>query len=355
MKSGKWMIYGANGYTGELIARQAVKDGLTPVLAGRNKEAVEKLAAELGLESRVFALDHAGVVADSLDGMELVLHCAGPFLLTSKQMVEGCLTACAHYLDITGEIGVFERIHSPKMSERAAEKGIVLCPGVGFDVIPTDCTAHKLKELMPDAVELALGFHSKSGMSPGTTKTMIHGLSKGSAERRDGKIVTFPMGSKKRMIDFGRGARSATAIPWGDVSTAYHTTKIPTISTWIPMPEKNIRNARVMSFFGPVLGTKPVQKQLLKWVDKKVSGPDEQTRSTSPSFVWGEAKAADGRTKTVRLQTANGYDLTVYGSLEMVRRILGRDLPSGSFTPAGLFGSGLVEALPGSGAFEVEE
>ncbi|TFE01472.1 saccharopine dehydrogenase family protein [Jeotgalibacillus salarius] len=351
----KWMIYGANGYTGELIARQAVKDGMTPVLAGRNEEAIRKLAGELGLELSVFSLDDPGTVAEKLEGMELVLHCAGPFSKTSRQMVEGCLAAGAHYLDITGEIGVFEIIHNPDMSKRAADKGIVLCPGVGFDVIPTDCTAHKLKELMPNAVELSLAFSFLAGMSPGTTKTMIEGLSGGSAERKDGKIISFPMGSKKRTMDFGKGQQTVTAIPWGDVSTAYYTTKIPNITTWIPLPERQIRGARVMSLFAPVLGTKPVQKQLLKWVDRSVKGPDERARENAPSYITGEAKAADGRTITVRLKTTNAYTLTALGSLEVVRRMLGRDLPSGSFTPAGLFGSGLVESLEGSGTFEIVE
>lgn len=350
-----WMIYGANGYTGELIARQAVLDGMTPVLAGRNEEAIKRLAGELGLESRVFSLDDPGTVAQNLEGLEIVLHCAGPFSKTSRQMIEGCLTSGTHYLDITGEIGVFEMIHAPEMSKRAADKGIVLCPGVGFDVIPTDCTAHKLKELMPNAVSLSLGFSFLAGMSPGTTKTMIEGLSGGSAERKDGKIVPFPMGTKKRTLDFGKGQQPVTAIPWGDVSTAYYTTKIPNITTWIPLSERQIRGARVMSLFAPVLGTKPVQKQLLKWVDRSVKGPDERARENAPSYIVGEAKAEDGRTVTVRIKTTNAYTLTALGSLEVVRRMLGRDLPSGSFTPAGLFGSGLVESLEGSGEFEVVE
>ena len=51
-----WMIYGANGYTGELIAREAVSRGLKPVLAGRTAAKVEPLAASLGLQARVFDL-----------------------------------------------------------------------------------------------------------------------------------------------------------------------------------------------------------------------------------------------------------------------------------------------------------
>src|SRR5436305_15188118 len=108
-----WMIYGANGYTGELAAREAVARGLRPVLAGRNARAVAELALELGLDSRAFALDDPAAAAHGVAGMAAVLHCAGPFVRTSRPMVDACLAAGAHYLDITGEIAVFTAILSP--------------------------------------------------------------------------------------------------------------------------------------------------------------------------------------------------------------------------------------------------
>ncbi|HEY1078348.1 MAG TPA: saccharopine dehydrogenase NADP-binding domain-containing protein, partial [Fontimonas sp.] len=159
-----WMVYGANGYTGELIAREAVKRGLKPILAGRRRESIEALARELGLKAKVFGLDDAVELARQLKGCSLVLHCAGPFSATAAPMMEACLAAGAHYLDITGEIGVFE--HAQSLNSRASKARVVLCPGVGFDVIPTDCIAAALKQALPDATDLALGFDSRTGMSP---------------------------------------------------------------------------------------------------------------------------------------------------------------------------------------------
>ncbi|KIL53062.1 saccharopine dehydrogenase family protein [Jeotgalibacillus campisalis] len=350
-----WMIYGASGYTGELIARLAVENGYTPILAGRSKEKFNSLAQELNLETSVYSLDDPKMIKEHLAGIDLVLHCAGPFRSTSSPMIEGCLLSNTHYLDITGEVDVFEHTHAKKQAGRAEKAGVILCSGVGFDVIPTDCTALKLKELVPDATHLSLGFDSDSGISPGTFKTMVHGLSSGSLERKNTEINAFPIGKKKRTIDFGRGKRTATAIPWGDVSTAFHTTGIPNISTWIPMPASTIRAARFMSFFGPVLGTAPIQKALLHLVDIKVSGPDESSRDTSPAYIWGEARNDAGEQYTVRIQTPNVYSLTAAGALEVTVRILDQANPSGgSFTPAGMFGSKLIEELPGCGRFEVE-
>src|ERR1044072_7006448 len=150
-----WLLYGANGYTGELIAREAVARGLRPTLAGRSRHKVEQLAAELGCQSAVFSLDDHTSLVRALDGMTVALHCAGPFSATARPMMQACLATHVHYLDITGEIEVFEPAQS--VHEKAQRAGSLLCPGVGFDVVPTDCVALKLHQALPDATHLALG------------------------------------------------------------------------------------------------------------------------------------------------------------------------------------------------------
>ena len=272
----QWMIYGANGYTGELIARQAVEQGLRPVLAGRNEETISELARELKLDYRVFGLGESGAVARHLDDMELVLHCAGPFSATSAPMIEACLLAKAHYLDITGEISVFE--HAQAQHVRAKQAGIVVCPGVGFDVIPTDCVAAKLKQAMPDATHLALGFDSRSGFSPGTAKTSVEGMAQGGKIRHAGQIQTVPLGYKVRLIDFGAGNKQAVTIPWGDVSTAFYTTKIPNIEVYIPAPPKLIAGMKRANLIKPLLGLSWVQKLIKSRIEKNVKGPDAAQR-----------------------------------------------------------------------------
>ncbi|WP_234775726.1 saccharopine dehydrogenase family protein, partial [Paraburkholderia tropica] len=246
-----WMIYGANGYTGELIAREAARRGLKPVLAGRRRKSVEELARTLGLEARAFSLDDVAALTGQIKGYSLVLNCAGPFSATAAPMMEACLRAGAHYLDITGEIAVFE--HAQSLNVRARDAGVVLCPGVGFDVIPTDCVAAALKTALPDATHLALGFDSRSGFSPGTARTSVEGLAQGGKVRRDGKIVTVPLAYKVRRIDFGDGEKDAMTIPWGDVSTAWHTTGIPDIEVFIPGSLRMIANARRANYIRPLL------------------------------------------------------------------------------------------------------
>lgn len=348
-----WMIYGANGYTGELIAREAKRRGMRPILAGRSVKPVETLAQELDLPSRVFSLDDEAGVTAALEKVGLVLHCAGPFSATSAPMLEGCLKAGAHYLDITGEIDVFQ--HAREQHQRACDAGVVVCPGVGFDVIPTDCVAACLKDLMADAHSLSLGFDTASGLSHGTAMTTVEFIAKGGRARRNGTVVTVPMAEKVRRIDFGAGEKTAMTIPWGDVATAFETTGIPNIDVYVPVPAAFVPIARFGNLMRPLLATRLAQWLMKKAVHHLVTGPDEDARANLDTAVWGEARDQEGRTVSVRIRTANGYALTVTGSLKVVEHLIGGEAAAGYWTPARLMGAGLVESLPGSGTFQVEE
>lgn len=346
------MIYGANGYTGELIAREAKKRGLAPVLAGRNEQAVKALADELGFQYRAFSLDNPKNVAEQLKDVDVVIHCAGPFSATSSQMIEACLASATHYTDISGEMDVFEYAHSADINSRAIQAGIVVCPGVGFDVIPTDCVAAKLKQVMPDATHLSLGFSSKSSLSPGTAKTSIEGLGTGTRVRINGTIQSTSLRTRK--VDFGEGEIQTAAIGWGDVSTAYHTTGIPNIDVYIPAPDAVLKKLKMADRLKWLFRLKFVQNFMKKQVDKTVKGPNEEKRAKHNTLVWGEAHNANGDMKVARVTTANGYDVTVYGSLAVCEYLeKNAQEQKGSYTPSLLMGTSLVESLPGSGQIVV--
>ena len=102
-----WMIYGANGFTGRLIAAEAKRQGLAPVLPGRSSGSVEALTHELSLPSRVFDLSDRAAARAALADVAVVANCAGPFSATSQRMIDACLATRTHYVDITGEIAVF--------------------------------------------------------------------------------------------------------------------------------------------------------------------------------------------------------------------------------------------------------
>lgn len=344
----QWMIYGANGYTGEMVAREAVSRGLKPILAGRKRAPIETLAAELGLDYRIIDLNDAQALQQALDQISIVAHCAGPFSRTSQPMIDACIATHTHYLDITGEISAFVAAHA--RHDEAVAANIVICAGVGFDVIPTDCLAACLKMALPDADTLALGFDSRSGFSPGTAKTSIEGLGQGGKIRVKDEIVTVPLACHSREIDFGNGAKHAVTIPWGDIATAWFSTGIDNIEVFIPMAPSAAMRLRRLNWLRPLFNLPPVQGLLKHLLGRRIKGPGTEQRRKARTWVWGEAQNPAGKKVTARIETANGYDVTVEGVLFAVNHLLTEEkLIPGYFTPSRLLGERCIEQLPDSG------
>lgn len=346
MDANKLLIYGANGYSGAMIATAARERGLEPVVAGRRKESVEKVGHELDLPVRIFALGAADALAEKLRGFDVLLNCAGPFSATAQPMMQACVAAGVHYLDITGEISVFVAAH--EMGRLAADAGIVLCPGVGFDVVPTDCLAARLKEALPDADRLALGFDSRSGMSPGTAKTSVEGLAQGGRVRRGGKIVAVPLAYRTRRIDFGDGEKLAMTIPWGDVATAFYSTGIGDIDVYIPASPRLVSRLKKMNWIRPLLGLGIVQDFMKKRIERSVTGPTAEQRERLSTALWGEVRNPAGEVRAARYTTANGYSVTADAAVRIAGHLLAYSGPGGYLTPSRLMGANFAFDLPGS-------
>lgn len=343
-----WLLYGATGYTGELAAREAVRRGLAPILAGRNPGSVERLARELNLPWRAFGLDDPVALRSGLMGISAVLHCAGPFVRTSAPMVEACIAEKVHYLDITGEIAVFEAVLSRGRAEAARQAGIALLPGVGFDVVPSDCLAARLAAALPGAKALDLAFAAEGGgFSRGTLKTMIESLPATGAVRRNGKIVPVPIAADVRRIDFSDRPRWTMTIPWGDVATAYRTTGIPDIRVYTGMPPRQARRLRRLAPLLPLAGWRPAKRWLQRQVDRRVSGPDAAARASARTHLWGEVRDGEGRTATATLDTPEAYAFTAMAAVESAERAVAGRVSPGAWTPAVAFGMGYAEEIPG--------
>jgi short subunit dehydrogenase-like uncharacterized protein len=335
------LVYGAYGYTGRLIVEAAAERGHEPIVAGRNRQKARGVASSLGLQARCFAVEDA---AGHLGDVDAVLNCAGPFSETADALVDACIETDTHYLDITGELAVFERIS--RRDDAAADAGVTLLPGVGFDVVPTDCLAAHLHRRLPDATHLSLAIEADGGVSPGTLKTVLSDLGSGGAVRRDGRLRHEAVGARTRAVDFGDGFRRAVSIPWGDVSTAYHTTGIPNIDVYLSLPTNARRAVALSSSLNSVLDTDAVKRALTWLVDRSIEGPDEATRAEGEARVWGEARTDDERV-VARLRTPETYELTVETALRCTEKVLAGDAAPGYETPAGAFGPDFVLEIPG--------
>lgn len=347
MKTSPWMIYGATGYTAKLIIELCLKEGIAPVLGGRNYLQLEAIGKQYGLETRCFSLENADEIAHQLRDMKLVLHCAGPFSKTSQPMLEGCLKAKVDYLDITGEWPVFEKIFEQDDACKAA--GISAIPGVGFDVVPTDCLAAKVAAAVPDATELRLGFVGVgTKLSPGTAKTAAESIGGESMIRRNGQLQPVAPLSHTHKINFGKRTLECYAIPWGDVVTAYASTKIPNIAVYSYFPKSMARSLRAINLLGKkFLQHSATQYLFRQTISYLVKGPGEQERKKSFILLWAEAENAAGKRYALRAKVPEGYTFTADAAVASVKRVLRGDCPKGAITPSLAFGADFLESLPG--------
>ena len=335
-----FLLYGAYGYTGELIAREAAARGLRPLLAGRDAQRLASLGAELGLSSRAFDLADGEALRGALAEVPAVLHCAGPFVHTYRPMVEACLERRVSYLDITGEADVFLALAA--LGERAAAAGITLLPGAGYDVVPSDCLAAHLARRLPTATRLTLAFRPDAGPSRGTAATMAEHAHQGGLVRRNGELVRVPVAWRTRDVDFGDGAQPTVTIPWGDVVTAWYTTGIPDIEVYMAMPAKVVRRLRRTRPLLGLLKLAPLRRMAASRARRRPAGPSAEKLARGETRLWGQVRDDAGHVAVARMRGPQAYRWTALTALAAVERVAAGGVKTGFTTPAGAFGPDFV-------------
>jgi short subunit dehydrogenase-like uncharacterized protein len=338
------LIYGANGYTGRLIAHGAAALGIDAVLAGRDEAAVGDVARQLDLRSAAFALDDGAALDAALRDCTAVLHCAGPFAYTSRPMADACLRRGVHYLDITGEIAVFEALAA--RHDEARRAGVMLLPGVGFDVVPSDCLAAYLATRVDNATSLSLAIRATCRISRGTARSSLLQQGEGGCVRRGGTLRRVPAAWRTRRVDFGDGPQKAVTIPWGDVATAWYSTGIPDIAVYAALPATLRAAIRVSRYLAPVLRSPAVQAWQMRAVQRRPPGPSARELRDGSSVIWGSVENERGESVEARVHGPNAYRMTADASLEIARRVLAGQVRPGFATPALAYGVGLLAALP---------
>ena len=317
------MIYGATGYTGKLLAAEAVRRGLKPIVAGRDPDKVNALAKSLDAEGRAFSLDSADSVRRNLEGVRCVMHAAGPFTITAKPMLEACLTQRAHYLDITGEFGVFEQASA--LNDRAEAAGIMLMPGAGWDIVPSDCIALHAARRVKNPQSLRLALKHFGGLSRGSIKSFDYIAGIGQRARRNGVVVT-PTDQTPIGVDFGYGPESCVPLPMGDIISAWKSTSIPNIEVYFAIGEPG---AAVP-------------------VDQLPEGPTKAERDAGRSRAIADVTGADGKTVRSMIETTSGYSYTGDIGIEIASRVLAGKFKPGFQSPASAYDTTLATSVGAS-------
>ena len=318
-QAGTWMLYGAAGYTGALIAQHACERGHRPVLAGRTAPAVAALAGQLGLPHQAVALDDESALNAALAGVDLVLNAAGPFLHTAAPLAKACLSAGVHYLDIGNELQVFAALYD--LDHRAQQAGVTIMPGVGFGVVATNCLARHVSDAVGGAAILEIATRAATArQGPGVAATRQQNMPYGGWVRRAGHLEPCPLGSGIITITLPDGPCLIMPLPTGDLEAAFQTTGAADITAYGAVPG------------APAAG------------DPQASDPAPPTYR---SFGWARATGPDGATAAAWLQAGESYAFTAAASIRAVEETLAR-ARYGALSPAAAFGADFALTIPGT-------
>src|SRR3954447_1589983 len=233
MSHSTWMIYGATGTTGTLIAEEAVRRGHQPVLAGRSAAALAALGKRLGLPWKAVSLDQPDQLQRAVSEVDAVLNAAGPFIATAPPLAQACLAAGTHYLDIAGEIPVLQHLFARDQAARA--RNISLIGGVGFGVVASNVLVKYVADQLPGATTLELAVKADNQQtSQGATKSMLKVLAGGGDLFRNGHLVPFRLGKGLKALRFPDGLFDILPVPSGDLEAAFRATGIANITAFIP-------------------------------------------------------------------------------------------------------------------------
>ncbi len=339
------LLYGATGYTGRLIARDAVARGLRPLLAGRDAARLSVLGRELECETRVANLDQPHALALALQGIGVVVNAAGPFSVTARPLVEACLKSGAHYLDVSGEVDTLAAISAYDAAGKRA--GVMLMPGVGFDVVPSDCLVARVKRRLPSASRLAIGISGLELVSRGSARTIAEQMGKGIQVRRNGELTTVGTSTLESSFDFGLGLRRSVCVSWGDVVTAFHTTGIPNIEVYFESTPA-IRAFQLLgqsSLFPPAALFSHFWMQA--WIEAQPDGPTPSERAGRQAVIVARAETEDGRYAVSRAKTPEVYTFTAAAAALSAARVMEGDFEPGFATPARVFGETFLSSFEG--------
>jgi saccharopine dehydrogenase (NAD+, L-lysine-forming) len=340
------LIYGATGYTGRLIAERLVHSRCHTVIAGRTPHRVQTLSAALGIAGRTIAIEEAEALDQALDDVDVLINAASPFALTAPALIESCLRTKTHYLDITGELPVFQNafLHD----EAARGRGIMILPGAGFGVVASDCLAVHVAALVPNAKYLRIAVLRPGSFSRGTFRSALGVANSPVSIRRNGRLTLLPVGRLQRAFDFGDGERESVAVSWADVFTAYHSTGIRNIEAYF---EAGLAARALYQLGAGVAGAmqiKPVKALIDAAAGVWPDGPSETRRQSEKCVIVAEAEDSWRQIRSARLETADGYSFTAQAAAAIAKRIVRGDFVSGFQTPARVYGADLALQFKGT-------
>jgi short subunit dehydrogenase-like uncharacterized protein len=337
----KWLIYGAYGYTGKLIVREALKIGKNPILAGRNDIKLLNLANEFDLKYKLFELDDIDEISENLMDIDIVFNLAGPYSKTSDILIQACLKTQTHYLDLSGDIDIYQNAYS--YNEEAKAKGISIICGVGFNVIVTEAAALIASESIKEPSSIMVAIAAMTKPSSGTFKQTMEILPKGGREIRDGVLKSSIIGEDRRFINYGDFSLMSYSIPMGELPVIQRSTNVKNIKAYLSLSNSMSTS---FDFFNEVVTSFASKRYgrviLKKFANAFINGPSEEQNTNGKSYVWASAESENGDISEVIIQTPKAYYFTALLALGVLNEFEKKEI-TGALTPAQAFGKDFIK------------
>src|SRR5882672_5616198 len=127
------VLFGASGFSGRLVAEFLREFNVPFIAAGRDRARIQGVMNHVpGIETADYEIIETGGSADDLaklfTGARVVCNTVGPFLYHGPRIIEACLKAGSHYMDIGGE-QAWHREVEENWGEKFARQGLLAAPG----------------------------------------------------------------------------------------------------------------------------------------------------------------------------------------------------------------------------------
>lgn len=339
-----WLIYGATGYTGTLIAEEAVIRGHQPILAGRDEHRLRALAERLNLEWRAFSLEDEHALMQAADSVHLFLNAAGGFPDNCANIMNSCLSAATHYLDISNHISVLQAAQARHRS--AIKKGIAIVPGVGFGTVASNCLIKQMCAHRPHPVSLEVVISPHIAQkSAGAAQSTLETIAQGGCVRRHGNLSPTRFGHGARRIHTARGIHNVIPIPSGDLEAAYMVSRATDITVYMPTRLSPFLARFVLPLAERLLSIKTIRQRIERWIAKQdFASKAQKNTAAQHSWVWVKASYASGDSVEASLTTGEGYDFTASASVLAIERVLANK-SVGAMSPGSALGVDFVQQI----------
>jgi short subunit dehydrogenase-like uncharacterized protein len=338
--SAKITVFGATGYTGQLIVAELQRLKLPFNIGGRSTLRLAQMAQRLQLGEEV-----AQIVADPLQPATLpalfrydtriLVNCSGPFTRFGEPVVKAAVETGTHYLDITGEQNFIVRVFD-QYGLAASLKQCALIPACGVEYALTNwlatLVAAKLEPLdRISTVTNVLRIQATSG----TSLSLFQALAAPGFSWEDGHRVRRLAGSQLRIFDFPSGRRSTIWSPFGDMVTLPTHLQVKNVASYIALGPVAARTTHLLAPLLPTLSklVNPVLSRLLR----SGRGPTLKERQQAQWEMLALAESPKGSCRAT-LKAGDAYGLTAHIVGYCAEKLLSPDFKQvGALGPAQAF------------------